>query len=536
MDWQVDYRVECARREWNCRYWAAHPEKLPLLMLYYSTRPVEFIEDWCVTYDPRRDGAKYVPFILFPRQREFIQFLYELYLDGESGLVEKCRDMGASWLCICFAVWMWIFNDGASLGFGSRKEQLVDRIGDPDSIFEKMRIIIRFLPSFLMPIGFNPRLHMTYLKLINPLNGNTIKGEAGDNIGRGGRSTMYLKDESAHYEHSEKIEAALGNNTDIQVDISSVNGTGNVFYRRRFAKTSQIWQPGVKLPPGITRIFIMDWRDDPRKTQQWYDERRAKAEAEGLLHLFAQETDRDYTGSVEKVIIRQEWVKAAIDAHIKLGFGEDGDNAMACDIADGGGDRNSYAGRKGVILRHADHWGGEAGEAAKIAIPVAVEHGYRELYYDSIGVGAGFKAAANNLIEAGAVPNSLRIMPWNAAAAPLDPESHIIPGDEKSPTNETQYANLKAQAWFRARNRFYKTYRAVVHGETYDPSELISLDSTIPLIHEISIQLSQAVYKYSMNGKTMVDKTPEGTTSPNLADGVIMAYCPTRAVSIFDAM
>jgi hypothetical protein len=52
--------------------------------------------------------------------------------------------------------------------------------------------------------------------------------EAGDNIGRGGRTLVYFKDESAHYEHPDLIEAALGDNTNVQIDISSVNGLGKL--------------------------------------------------------------------------------------------------------------------------------------------------------------------------------------------------------------------------------------------------------------------------------------------------------------------
>jgi hypothetical protein len=63
---------------------------------------------------------------------------------------------------------------------------------------------------------------------------STATGEAGDNIGRGGRTLGYFKDESAHYEHRDLIEAALGDNTNVQIDISSVNGLGNVFHRPVF--------------------------------------------------------------------------------------------------------------------------------------------------------------------------------------------------------------------------------------------------------------------------------------------------------------
>jgi hypothetical protein len=45
--------------------------------------------------------------------------------------------------------------------------------------------------------GFVEKVHDNYMRIINPDNGATITGEAGDNIGRGGRTTMYFLDEWA---------------------------------------------------------------------------------------------------------------------------------------------------------------------------------------------------------------------------------------------------------------------------------------------------------------------------------------------------
>ena len=107
---------------------------------FYRTRPVEFIEHWCSTYDPRVTGGELpsrLPFILFQRQRDLVQFLLAC-LEGETnGLIEKCRDVGATWVCCAFSVWLWLYWPGVAVGWGSRKEQLVDKLGDPDSVFER---------------------------------------------------------------------------------------------------------------------------------------------------------------------------------------------------------------------------------------------------------------------------------------------------------------------------------------------------------------------------------------------------------------
>lgn len=508
-------------------------------MRYYRTHPVEWIEDWCITFDPRLHGMKRIPFRLFPRQREFIEFLVEMWASGESGLTEKCRDIGASWLCVAFSAWLWLFHPGSTIGWGSRKAEYVDDKENPKAIFPKIRQLLRNLPFWMMPVGFDFDKHATYMKIINPANEATITGEAGDGIGRGGRTSIYIKDESAHYEHPELIEAALGDNTNVQIDISSVNGSANVFYKRRNAGV--VWTPGKIIESGVTRVFIFDWRDHPGKTQLWYDKRRLKAEREGLLHIFAQEVDRDYAGSVEGVIIPKYLVNACVDAHLKLsswGNWFEGERKAAQDIADGGGDRNAFIGMKGSVVNAAKLWGGEAHDAADIAVPLCIEHGYNYLYYDSIGVGSGFKARINEMQKHKSWPKRLRVMKWNAGAAPLDADDPVIPGDGdgESPTNADQYKNLKAQSAFRLRTKMVKTYAAVTKGIRCPVEEMISWPSDLENRHQLENEISQPRAKSGTNGKTIVDKKPDGATSPNLFDALNMCNNPTREVSIYDVI
>ena len=530
--WPPDYRVEYITRINLLKACTGDKSLCAALMLHYTHNPIDWVRDWAITYDPRvvEPLQRIMPFVLFRRQIEFIEFLHACVTDKECGLIEKSRDIGATWACCAFSVWLWLFKPGASIGWGSRKEMLVDRIGDPDSIFQKMRMILDNLPGWMLPEGFHLREHASKMKIINPVTKATITGECGDNIGRGGRSMVYFKDESAHYERPELIEASLGDNTDVQIDISSVHGTNNVFYRRRMA--GEEWRPDIIPTKGKTRVFIFDWKDHPGKAQDWYDLRRSKAESEGLLHLFAQEVDRDYAASIEGVIIPTKWIKAAIDAHIKLGFKDDGRKIAALDVADEGGDKNALAIRYGVVLRHCESWGqGDTGQTARRAISRCLEMNVLTLNYDCIGVGAGVKAEANRLLQEGAL--KLDILPFNAAASPWSPEARVIPGDIGSPKNEDFYANLKSQGWWLLRVRFEKTYKAVTQGIKFPPEEMISIDSAIPQIHEIEMELAQPTSSHNGKGKLVIDKKPDGGKSPNLADAIMMCYNPKIRNSFF---
>jgi len=535
MTWEPDYTNEFIRRQSMLNKLKNNPIHIFGAKEYYKTNPIEFINDWCITYDPRNAGSEIpplMPFCTFKRQEDLINFFEDLIRDQESGLIEKSRDMGATWVCCAYSVWLFLFKAGSAVGWGSRKEQLVDRLGDPDSIFEKMRMIIRYLPKFFLPEGFNEKEHMSYMKIMNPETGASITGEAGDNIGRGGRKLIYFKDESAHYMRPEMIEASLGDNTNVQVDISSVNGTANVFYRKRHSGV--IWEPGKQIKKGKNRILIMDWRDHPLKTQEWYDTRKEKQEAEGLGHIFAQEVDRDYSASITGVVIPAKWVRAAIDAHKILGFEAEGSIVAGLDVADEGIDSNAITILKGNIPIYLDFWPeGDTTQTAEKAVQICISEKVGNLQYDCIGVGAGVKGEINRQKRDESFPVNLEVIAWDAGSSPLMPDEKVNPDDEDGMINKDFYENLKAQAWWQARLKFEKTYKMINGIRKYPVDELISIPSDLPHRHQLENELSQPTLKQSKRGKLMIDKKPEGSSSPNLADSFIQAQWPVEIKKSF---
>lgn len=530
-EWPPNYRAVYGWRMQQLKRFREDPEYLASALAYYARKPVQFIMHWIDTYDPRRPVMKWIPFVFFAKQEQFINFVHECRTDGENGLVEKCRDGGMTWGACAYSVWSWRFIADDAIGWGSRKQDLVDTLGNPDSIFEKMRLIIRRLPPEFLPNGYNPKFHATFMKLINPENGAVIMGEAGDGIGRGGRTALYFKDEAAHYERPEKIESALGDNTNVQIDISSVNGLGNVFHRRREAGIE--WEPGKRIETGYTRVFIMDWSDHPAKNLEWYNRRKDKAVREGLMHVFAQEVERNYAAAVQNVVIDGEWIKAAIDADKKIKWLKPemlgGVKQGALDVADEGLDRNAYVDREGIKLVYTQEWGErDPGVTSRNTIGLMKERGVSSLQYDCIGIGATVKSEINRLGD-DKVNNplaGLSFTPWNAGGAVLNPFDHLIEDDEETPLNRNFFHNVKAQAWWSLRTRFYKTWRAVMFGDVYPIEELIIIDGSVPNLRQLEKELAQPTTGYSSNLKTLINKKPDGTKSPNIADAVCMVYFP----------
>lgn len=301
---------------------------------FYRVHPVEFITDWLTTFDPRnveRGIEAVTPFLLFPKQAEFVEWIVARWRAREDGLVEKSRDMGVSWLCVAIGVWMWLFHPGTVIGFGSRKEEYVDKLGDPKSLFWKVRESVNLLPAELRPHGYSERAHAPSMRIINPENGSTMIGEAGDNIGRGNRTSIYFLDEAAHIDRPEAVDAALSQTSNCKIHVSTPMGAGNPFYRKRH---------GGRIP-----VFVFDWHDDPRKDQAWYE--RQKATLDPVI--VAQEIDRSYTASVANAWISGEIVLAAMrrgPADVQA----IGPLMVGVDVARFGNDKSCITFRKGRVV------------------------------------------------------------------------------------------------------------------------------------------------------------------------------------------
>jgi hypothetical protein len=351
-----------------------------------------------------------------------------------------------------------------------------------------------------------------------------MTGEAGDNIGRGDRAAIYFVDEAAHLERPQLAEEALSATTNCRIDLSSVKGMNNPF-----AVKAHSWP--------AEDIFIFHWRSDPRKSEEWYENLKRTRDP----MVIAQEYDINYQASVAGVVIPAEWIQAAIDAHIKLGIEPSGKRQGGLDVADEGIDLNAFAGRHGILLEYCEAWSGKGADiyaTVERAFEICDAEGYGEFAYDGDGLGAGTKGDARKINEGREQRkrgNVIDVRKFQGSAAVVDPDGKIpqFDGDEGKDkderTNKDYFANAKAQAWWHLRMRFLRTYRAVTQGHPVtDPDALISISSRLPSLTKLTLELSQPTYTENGAGKLLINKQPDGTKSPNLADSVMIAFSPAE--------
>lgn len=502
------------------------PKLLASVRAYYRDHPADFINDWGCTFDPRNVEIGLpatMPFTLFPKQREWIDWTVERWRNREDGLTEKSRDIGISWLAVGLAVSLSVTHTGIVVGFGSRKEALVDNSADPDALFWKARRFVNMLPAEFRA-GYADKTCSAHMRLSFPDTGSVVKGEAGDNIGRGGRSSLYFTDEDAFIPRSQIVDAALSQNTNCRQRLSSVNGMQNTFAQTRHA--------------GKVPVFTFHWRDDPRKTDEWYAKQVERLDP----IIVAQEIDLSYTASIEGVVIPSLWISAAVELYGLLPDVTSGESRGGLDVADEGRDKNAYASREGVALVGLEEWSGKGSDifdTVERAFGIARHAGHVGFDYDADGLGAGVRGDAKRINERQAKEGlrALEVAEFRGSGGVLDPDAPIpspdphMARDAKARKNADYFGNFKAQSWWSLRMRFLRAFRAVEaikRGDPspYDTADLIAIDPAIPIMSRLQMELGQVQYRKNDVGKIIIEKTPDGMRSPNLADAVNIAFAP----------
>ena len=192
------------------------------------------------TYDPRNSGnakakglrklPKYVPFVSWDYQDDAILLLQHCILTGRDCLIEKSRDMGASWLFVLVFDWFFLFRDMPTFLMVSRKEALVDKKEDPDSLFWKIDFIHSRLPGWMLPEVSRSNLHLKNMHLGGTIDGDSTTGD----VGRGGRRTAIGLDEFAAVPREEGFAVlnATNDTTDCRVFNSTPQGIGSAYYEQ----------------------------------------------------------------------------------------------------------------------------------------------------------------------------------------------------------------------------------------------------------------------------------------------------------------
>lgn len=193
------------------------------------------------------------PLILWECQRNLMSALENAFNTGTDILIDKSRDMGASWVCITFLHWLWLFRPGTQIREMSRVEDYVDGPSSK-SLYWKHDAINQRLPDWMCPPNVLERgtKNRTRLHLHNELNGSTIDGESTTKHAMSGdRCSVLLLDEFSKVENGEAIRTATADSASCRIVNSTPSGAGTEYSR---------WKNS-----GQIKVFILPFWEHPQK-------------------------------------------------------------------------------------------------------------------------------------------------------------------------------------------------------------------------------------------------------------------------------
>ncbi|KGA24908.1 terminase [Pectobacterium brasiliense] len=247
----------------------------------------------------------------------------------------------------------------------------------------------------------------------------------------------------------------------------------------------------------------------------------------------------------EMAIIKREWLEAATDAHIKLGWKAKGAIVAAHDPSDTGPDDKGYAMRHGSVVKRIASPPAplDVNDGADWATDLAIADGADHFLFDGDGLGAGLRRQVTDSFTG----KKVTVTMFKGSESPFDEDSpyqagawfdEVVDGDNIRTIGDV-FRNKRAQFYYTLADRLYLTYRAIVHGEYANPDDMLSFDKEAigdQMLEKLFAELTQIQRKFNGNGKlelmTKVEmKSKLGIPSPNLADSLMMCmHCPSVAI------
>ena len=221
-----------------------------------------FINAFCMTYhqfDVDMNGKRVEsrhpdqPMLTWPIQDELLTKFEWCVQNGEDVLIDKARDMGASWCCSNHMHWVMLFRQqSAQLLEMSRNEDYVDKPGNMKALFQKHDYINSWLPEWMRPPDcFRGQTNRSHMHWHNPITGSTLDGESTTkHAARGDRRLIGLLDEFGAVQNGSSMRMASRDACLVRI-INSTSVPGSEYNKWR--------------SDGTIKVFVMPYWEHPDK-------------------------------------------------------------------------------------------------------------------------------------------------------------------------------------------------------------------------------------------------------------------------------
>lgn len=172
-------------------------------------------------------------------------------------IILKARQLGISWLCCGYALWLCLFSPGKLVLLYSQGER------EAMELLRRVKSLYERLPDWLR--SASPKVTQDNTTVFGWDNGSRVESlPATQKAGRSLTASLVILDEAAFQQFADALMTALKPTIDgggQLIIISTANGIGNLFHR--------LWTKAVTGLNGYRAIFL-PWWDRPGRDAEWY--------------------------------------------------------------------------------------------------------------------------------------------------------------------------------------------------------------------------------------------------------------------------
>jgi hypothetical protein len=219
-----------------------------------------FINVFIIQFNPKKKRIPVGPFITWLCQEDALLDTPETtkrrgilwyYEHDKSCVIEKSREMGASWLFLIFQLWLGLFHDRVQLLNISRSADAVD-CKSPDSLFWKMRFMHEHLPDWMKGKVLQTKMYIEWTRTKSVATGEASTGLAFT----GGRGSCIFVDEVSKIKEAAEVRRSTASVSDTRFFNGTHVGIDTEFYR-------------LTQSPEIGKI-VLHWTQHPDKRRGLY--------------------------------------------------------------------------------------------------------------------------------------------------------------------------------------------------------------------------------------------------------------------------
>lgn len=241
---------------------------------YMVERPAYFIERYC-RIESKEGDEPIIPFLLWPEQKKALESIDRHKLN----IILKARQLGVSWLVLCYAIHTMMRVDGADVIVLSRTET------EAKEMVRRVKVVLDHMGEW---VGAGRKFAYTANATEVTLAGEGLPRRlaaftSAPSAARSFTADLIIFDEWAFQQYAEDIWTS-GFPTINRPGGGKVVGLSTMLQGTFFAR---LWQEGE-----FNRVFL-PWTADPRRDSKWYEETR-KALGEAIYSEYPASPDEAF--------------------------------------------------------------------------------------------------------------------------------------------------------------------------------------------------------------------------------------------------